>query len=126
MGSGRLRCADGLDALARHDQNGDGRIDGADPVYGRLLLWQDKNRDGRSQPKELRGLDAAGIVALDLGGRLDLAWVDAAGNSAMRALDFTRADGSRGVMHDVWFGLRFDQMPQNPRTSGLTSTLLRR
>ncbi|HEX2252143.1 MAG TPA: hypothetical protein VHQ65_02620 [Thermoanaerobaculia bacterium] len=59
----------GYRALAVFDQpagggDGDGRITAADPVFARLRLWIDANRDGRSQPEELLALPAAGVEAL--------------------------------------------------------------
>jgi hypothetical protein len=123
---GRSRCVDGLEALAQHDATHDGTIDARDPVYGRLRLWQDSNRDGQSQPGELRTLEDAGIRAIDLAARLDLAWTDGQGNSATRALSFERRGGGQGVIHDVWFALSFDRVPQDPRSSGIVSTLPQR
>jgi len=50
----------GLEALAQIEQQApDGRlhaIDSADFVYEKLLLWEDRNSDGVSQPQELRPL----------------------------------------------------------------------
>ena len=120
---GSARCTDGVEALARHDANADGRIDGRDPVFARLRLWRDANRDGRSQPAELSRLSGAGLRSISLSARLDASWADAAGNSVTRALSFTRTDGSTGLVPDVWFSLAFDRLPTDPRTSGITSTL---
>jgi hypothetical protein len=46
--------------------NGDGRIDAADRGFARLLLWQDRNHDGVSQPEELSSLAASGVQAIEL------------------------------------------------------------
>lgn len=43
----------GFLALAVFDLDGNGWIDGSDPVFADLLLWRDRNHDGRSQPEEL-------------------------------------------------------------------------
>jgi non-ribosomal peptide synthetase component F len=115
------RCADGVDALRQHDSDESGRIDSGDPVFERLLLWRDLDGDGQSKGVELTNLQSAGIVAIDLSARLDLAWTDARGNSAMRAVTFERRDGSTGLAHDVWFALSFDALPRNPLSAGLVT-----
>ena len=112
---GTATCTDGLEALARHDENHDGRIDARDSVYGKLQLWQP---DGALGP-----LADAGVKSISLDSRLDLSFTDAAGNSATRALIFEREDGSTGQAPDVWFSLTFDKLPRNPRSSGVVSTL---
>ena len=115
---GAQRCTDGLEALAHHDANRDGVIDRGDPVFSKLLLWD--------MAGELAPLAAAKIRAIRLDSRLDLGWTDTFGNSATRALDFQRTDGTAGVMHDVWFSLSFDRLPKKAASSGITSRLSRR
>src|SRR5579875_3349272 len=61
----------GFLALAVFDRpenggTGDGIIDRRDAVYPRLLLWQDLNRDGISQPEEVHHLYEFGITAIEL------------------------------------------------------------
>ena len=48
------------------DSNGDGRITAADARYFDLRLWTDSNRNGSAELLELRGLDAAGVVSIEL------------------------------------------------------------
>jgi len=122
---GAARCTDGIEALAQLDDNGDGRIDLLDRAYGRLRLWRDRNHDGVSDEGELTTLAETGVRAIGLDSRLDLAFT-APGGSATRAVTFTRANGTTGAAHDVWFNLTFPTLPRNPRTSGVTSTLLQR
>lgn len=56
----------GFIALAVFDGNGDRWIDGTDPIYSQLRLWNDANHDGITQPGELRPLAAVGISRLSL------------------------------------------------------------
>ncbi len=61
----------GFLALAVFDRpenggNGNGLLDDKDEVFAKLLLWQDKNHDGVSQPEELKHLSDFGIAAIDL------------------------------------------------------------
>ena len=115
---GAQRCTDGLEALAQYDANRDGVIDARDPVYNKLRLWD--------MAGELTPLASAKISGIRLDARLDLAWTDSYGNSATRALDFVRTDGTAGAMHDVWFNLTFDKLPTKAASSGITSTLTRK
>jgi hypothetical protein len=96
---------DGFAALAALDANGDGKVDGQDPGYDELVLWQDRNRDGVSQPAELRSLRSAGIASLSTGMTLSNA-EDPHGNDLSLRGSFTRADGSPGLMVDVHFVVR--------------------
>lgn len=56
----------GYEALAVFDENGDGSISAADPVFNQLRLWLDSSHDGMSQPQELASLRSAGIEAISL------------------------------------------------------------
>ncbi|MFT3766179.1 MAG: calcium-binding protein [Minicystis sp.] len=93
LGSG-ARAANGFAALAELDSNGDGRITPADAAWASLRLWSDRDGDRRSGAGELGGLDARGVVSIDLAytslrrcdarqnceiERASFRWVDAAG-----------------------------------------------
>jgi hypothetical protein len=56
----------GFEALRVLDANGDGALDGQDPVWGRLLLWSDLDHDGFSTPAEISAVGAVGIRLISL------------------------------------------------------------
>jgi len=116
------RCFDGIEALTVHDLNRDGVIDVQDPVFTQLLIWRDHNLNGLSELTELSPL-ATQLRSIGLKARHDLAWTDAQGNSAMRAINATHLTGRELTIHDVWFSLSFNSMPANPRTTGAVSSL---
>lgn len=57
---------DGFRALSAIDSNFDGKITKADDEFKRLVLWKDKNSDGRSQKGELFTLKEMGIYRFDI------------------------------------------------------------
>lgn len=63
---GDFEADNGFDELAKHDSNGDGAIDKKDPVFSQLLLWQDRNGDGQSDPDELTSLKSMDVVSISL------------------------------------------------------------
>jgi hypothetical protein len=59
-------AANGFEALAELDQNGDGRVDANDPAWPSLRLWFDGDHDGVSLDREIRSVSASGIVSLEV------------------------------------------------------------
>jgi hypothetical protein len=111
QGLGGVPARDGFQALSRiddvrHGGNQDGVVDGNDWMFRELRLWNDRNRDGISQPKELRSLPEANVQTLHL------SWVqmdptfDVHGNDLSMQGCFQRTDGSLGIMIDVLFVFR--------------------
>jgi hypothetical protein len=65
------RAANGFQALASYDSDRNGAIDARDPVFAHLLLWFDRDHDGKTGPEELIPLSELGITSLGL----DVHWV---------------------------------------------------
>lgn len=53
-------------ALATFDVDGDRKITAADPVHRSLLLWEDRNHDGISQPGELERAADRSLAVIEL------------------------------------------------------------
>lgn len=56
----------GFEALKVHDDNGDKVIDSKDKVFNSLILWNDKNGDGRSDATELKTLQDMRVSSIGL------------------------------------------------------------
>src|SRR2546427_6637081 len=91
---------------AAFDSNHDGVIDARDARFGELLVWQDANQNGRTDPGELKSLTELGITSIGLD-RRSPAVVEpptAFENFLFGTSTFTRADGSVGAVGDVALG----------------------
>ncbi|WP_332853587.1 calcium-binding protein [Duganella sp. S19_KUP01_CR8] len=95
-------AANGFESLKTADSNGDGKIDAADASFAALRIWQDRNGDGKTDAGELLGLTAAGVASISTGYEVSTK-VDSSNNQHLQIGQFTRADGSWGQVHDVWF-----------------------
>jgi len=101
---GGALASDGFQALAALDTNGNSLVEAEDIFWSGLRLWRDANTDGLSQQEELLTLEEAGVRSLSVqGGRPCGEIVDVHGNDLSLRSFFTRADGSRGLMVDVFF-----------------------
>jgi hypothetical protein len=112
-------ASDGFAALAALDQDGNGRIDAADPAFGQLRVWVDANADGISQAAELLTLQQAGVAALGVQGQRSNAtdngnWIGMAGS-------YRAADGSTHALDDVWFVV--DRTTLAERSSALAGAI---
>lgn len=81
------RASNGFLALAALDANGDGVLDALDPMFGKLVLWSDRNGDHHSSPDELRPL--SGVVT-----KISLSFTRDA-----RCNERDDCEGERGTLH---------------------------
>ncbi|MFZ2493504.1 MAG: hypothetical protein WA208_18655 [Thermoanaerobaculia bacterium] len=56
------RAPHGFAALAEYDENRDGVINARDNVWRALLLWTDRDHDGRSSSDEVQALSASAVT----------------------------------------------------------------
>lgn len=98
MGSdGRAQTyANGYEALAAEDGNGDKVIDANDAVYSQLRIWKDANQDGVSQAGELQTLADLGIARIGVAGTASNVNLGN-GNTQPLSGSFTRTNGTTGV-----------------------------
>ena len=80
----------------------DERINGRDRVFGRLLLWTDRNHNGVSEPDELQSLARAGVLEVDTHYKTARRR-DPHGNEFRQRAKATFADGAEVFVYDVWF-----------------------
>jgi len=98
----------GFTALAALDDNHDGVIDARDPVFAALVLWSDRDGDGRSSPDELVPLSRT-IVSISLAARLEPrcdARHDCEGERAVVTWRDARGALHRGAVIDVYLPRR--------------------
>jgi Ca2+-binding RTX toxin-like protein len=98
-------AANGFQALADLDTNGDGKIDASDPAFASLRVWRDVDGDGVSTPGELRPLTESGVRSLSTS-YVESTAVDAQGNARLQIGTFQQTDGTQGISADVWFDSR--------------------
>jgi hypothetical protein len=92
-----------LSGLASFDLNHDGRIDKNDAVYSKLRLWVDVNGDGVSQPGELKTLEEANVVSVDL--HMHDFKMEQGGNIITHVVDVVTTSGATLSAYDVGFGI---------------------
>ncbi|WCM95597.1 hypothetical protein M5C96_13980 [Acidovorax sp. GBBC 1281] len=88
--------ANGYEALAAEDGNGDKVIDANDAVYSQLRIWKDTNQDGISQAGELHTLADLGIARIGVAGTASNVNLGN-GNTQPLSGSFTRTDGTTGA-----------------------------
>ena len=96
------KAANGFEALADLDTNQDGVFDGDDEAFGEVKVWQDKNGNGVVDDGELKTLNEAGVVSVNLNYQ-NQSFTDDNGNEHGQTGTFMRTDGTSGTITDVWF-----------------------
>lgn len=113
---GDVHAANGFETLLQYDArhigdvffggNANGMIDSGDLVWSGLLLWFDRDHNGRSTPDEIALLAGSGVVGIDL----DYRWVgrrDRYGNAFRYRSDLYTRDSSGKVsmqhVYDIFF-----------------------
>jgi hypothetical protein len=97
-------AANGFEALGIFDANQDGVLDGADPIWPWLLLWVDRNHNGRSEPEELRAVSSTSVRAISLDYRTNMRR-DGFGNLFRYEGMVQLSNGWRHI-YDVFFRIR--------------------
>lgn len=97
-----IYAVNGFEALAAFDLNEDGVINENDAIYSELKIWQDKNQNGVADEGELLSLQEADIsgIGLDYDTMNE---TDGQGNVHTQKGYYIKADGSTGLVEDVWF-----------------------
>jgi hypothetical protein len=95
----------GFDALAFFDDDANGTVDAHDGVWPDLLLWTDRNHDGRSETSELRAVASTDIVAIETR-FTESRRTDVNGNSFRYRALLRRASGAVEPYYDVYFRAR--------------------
>src|SRR3989338_5274777 len=90
------KTADGFEALAQEDTNGDGVVNSSDANFANLRVWQDSNQDGVSQDGELKTLAELGIESFNVAS-VAHSQLLANGNQIADTGTYTRTDGSTGT-----------------------------
>lgn len=79
----------------------DKMITPADPIWGALLLWTDRNHNGFSEADELQSATAAGLSEISLTYH-EIGKRDRHGNTFAQTATMKWADGKSGHIYDVW------------------------
>ena len=96
------KAANGFEALAEFDENGDGVIDANDAIYHELKVWVDANGDGKTDAGELKTLAELGIASIGTG-YTESKHKDENGNLHKQIGEITFTDGTTSQAVDVWF-----------------------
>ncbi|MCT0207432.1 calcium-binding protein, partial [Synechococcus sp. CS-1332] len=96
------KAANGFEALAVLDNNGDRFIDQLDSAWSTLRVWRDGDSNGVVDRGELQSLDEAGVLRLGVG-YTDSNFIDPQGNRHLQIGEFRVSDGTLQSMNDVWF-----------------------
>ena len=101
------RARQGFEALAALDDDHDGRITAHDAAFARLVVWRDADQDRASSPRELSAASSEGLVAIELGYRVDRRCTGTACEVERASFTFQTPSGRQeGDVIDVHFAMR--------------------
>tara|TARA_Y100001970_G_C14196891_1_gene838649 strand:- start:867 stop:2150 length:1284 start_codon:yes stop_codon:yes gene_type:complete len=102
----------GMEALKIFDENNDFVIDAKDSFFSKLLIWQDKNVDGKTDEGELNNISDFGINSLNLDSEDAFQIV---GDSVLLSSgNFETEDGEQGTLGEVAFSVTNDDKSDIP------------
>jgi hypothetical protein len=90
-----------LEGLKAFDTNKDGKLSEADSDFGKFRLWQDRNGDGIATAAEITTLAVSKIASLSLTGTPTNVPAAAGSAVAIATGQFTRTDGTQGMLSDA-------------------------
>lgn len=96
----------GFKELAKYDANKDGLIDKNDPIFNKLKVYQDKNGNKKIDADELKTLDEAGILNLNLDYLKDTKKLTGDGSKLIFRGNYTTADGKKNDIVDALLASR--------------------
>ncbi len=107
------QAADGFDALAVQDSNGDGLVDSNDANWEKLRVWQDADSDGQTDEGELKTLEELGIEGFHVE-KTENTTILSNGNAVADLGSFIRSDGTEGTMGQVTGNMADIDLADNP------------
>jgi hypothetical protein len=116
------KAADGFDALAQEDSNGDGIVNANDANWDKLQVWQDANSNGITEEGELHTLASLGIAGIEIA-KTENSQVLANGNELADLGKFIYADGSEGSLGAVSGEVADINLADNPFFREFTDTI---
>ncbi|WP_204367853.1 LysM peptidoglycan-binding domain-containing protein [Candidatus Jidaibacter acanthamoebae] len=96
------------------DTNKDGKVDEQDKDYENLVVWQDHNQNGISEPGELMAIREAGIKAILLNESVTVDKPEVSGNKVLGAVKMESNGKIKGALYDVALmasnaGIRYEE-----------------
>lgn len=112
----------GFESLKRLDSNHDQVIDSKDKDFERLVLWGDRDGNGKSTPEEVRELDQAGVVSISLKYK-DPGMIQYGGRAFLKGMGIfkfkepKKGKIRKGEVLDVWFNVTPESNRKAPYSS---------
>jgi hypothetical protein len=112
---------DGFAALSEYDTNKDRVIDERDPIFAKLLLWNDLNTNGQSEADELRSASST-VRSIALTSDEKTYFGDVSKSHAQGRSEVVLKDGKKALMYDAWF-VPGPKAPVAEDVSGISGSL---